>query len=208
MDLILSTAYLGNIQYYTKLLSGDAVIDTHEHYRKQSYRNRCEILTANGPASLIVPVLQPHGTKTSTRDIRIDYTKKWQHQHWQALISAYRSSPYLFYYEDRLAPFYQQRFEFLVDLNEALRELTFDLLKTAVTVRYSNAYLPEGDAGHDFRDALSPKVHRQSPDPTFVCAPYYQVFAERYPFAENLSIIDLLCCEGTHTDSIIRASTR
>ena len=88
--MILSTAYLGNVQYYTKLLSGRAQIDLHEHYQKQSCRNRCDILSAGGPTTLVVPVCRPSGERVPVRDIRIDRTKKWRHQHFQALVSAYR----------------------------------------------------------------------------------------------------------------------
>ena len=96
--MILSTAYLGNVQYYTKLLSGRAQIDLHEHYQKQSCRNRCDILSTGGPTTLVVPVCRPSGERVPVRDIRIDRTKKWRHQHFQALVSAYRRSPYFSYY--------------------------------------------------------------------------------------------------------------
>ena len=205
--MILSTAYLGNVQYYTKLLSGKAVIDLHEHYRKQSYRNRCDILTANGTSPLIVPVLQPSCLKKPTRDIRIDSSKKWQHQHWQTIVSAYRSSPYFVHYEERFAPFYRKRYEFLADLNAELQQTVFDLLQTEPEVGYSESYLPCPAPAEDFRDTLSPKPGLQRPDPAFRPATYYQVFAERYPFAANLSIIDLLFCEGPAATGILQDST-
>ena len=205
--MILSTAYLGNVQYYAKLLSGKAVIDLYEHYRKQSYRNRCDILTANGTGPLIVPVLQPSGIKKPTRDIRIDSSKKWQHQHWQAIVSAYRSSPYFVHYEERFATFYRRRYDFLVDLNAELQQTVLDLLRMKPRIAYSESYVQNPDPAEDFRDALSPKPRLQRPDPAFRAAPYYQVFTERYPFAANLSIIDLLFCEGPDSTGILRNST-
>ena len=101
--ILLPTAYLGNLQYYSKLLSGEACIDLHEHYLKQSYRNRCDILSAGGVMSLTVPVYHTGGVGTPTREIRIDYSKRWQHRHWQAIVSAYRGSPYFAHYEERPA---------------------------------------------------------------------------------------------------------
>lgn len=79
--ILLPTAYLGNLQYYSKLLSGEACIDLHEHYLKQSYRNRCDILSAGGVMSLTVPVYHTGGVGTPTREIRIGYSKRWQHRH-------------------------------------------------------------------------------------------------------------------------------
>lgn len=204
--MLLSTAYLGNVQYYTKLLSGRAVIDLHEHYQKQSYRNRCDILTANGVKALIVPVCQPSGVKTRTQDIRIDASKKWQHQHWQAIVSAYRSSAYFVHYEDLFAPFYNRRYEFLADLNGELQQLILNLLGINPETGYSGSYIEETDPSQDLRDALSPKARLQRPDPAFRPEPYYQVFSERYPFAGNLSVVDLLFCEGPAAVDTLRSS--
>lgn len=219
--MILSTAYLGNIQYYGKLVSGSAVIDLYENYQKQSYRNRCEILTANRVDSLIVPVCTPSGQKIPTKEVRIDNTKKWQHRHFQAIVSAYRGSPYFFHYEEEFAPCYRKRYEFLIDLNDELQEIVLRLLHTPMRPQYSDSYVEVrenpaantaqrkqkeipgtpsvrlfADPVEDFRQCISPKQHLRKPDPSFQQQPYYQVFAERFGFVPNLSILDLLCCEG------------
>lgn len=206
--MILSTAYLGNIRYYTKLLTGEAVIDLYENYRKQSYRNRCDILTANGICPLIVPVLHPSGRKVPVRDIRIDNSKKWQHQHYQAIVSAYRRSPYFAYYEDELAPFYVRPYEFLCDLNEDLQRLVLGWLGLRCAVEHSDRYVDHVPEADDFRSALSPKARYDRPDPAFVRQPYYQVFSDRFPFCGNLSVVDLLFCEGPGAADVLRASVR
>lgn len=202
--MILATAYLGNIQYYTKLLSGEAVIDLNENYQKQSYRNRCDILTANGISSLTVPVLKLSGERIMTRDVRIDNSKKWQHQHYQAIVSAYRGSPYFLYYEDEFAPCYRKRYDFLADLNNELQEIVLRLLGTDIRPRWSEAPIPVTGAEDDFRNSLSPKARLQRPDPDFRPQPYYQVFAERFDFAPNLSVLDLLCCEGPAAAGLLK----
>ena len=138
--VILSTAYLGNVQYYTKLLSGRAQIDLHEHYQKQSCRNRCDILSTGGPTTLVVPVCRPSGERVPVRDIRIDRTNKWRHQHLQALVSAYRRSPYFSYYEERFAVVYRKRHDFLVDLNEELQSLVLELLRADPPVGHTERY--------------------------------------------------------------------
>ena len=146
--MILSTAYLGNVQYYTKLLSGRAQIDLHEHYQKQSCRNRCDILSTGGPTTLVVPVCRPSGERVPVRDIRIDRTKKWRHQHFQALVSAYRRSPYFGYYEERFAAVYRKRHDFLVDLNEELQSLVLELLRADPPVGHTERYaehVPDGE---------------------------------------------------------------
>lgn len=189
---ILSSAYLGNLDYYNRLVSDETVvIDLWEHYRKQSYRNRCDILSSSGVQTLTVPVLQPHGTKQATRSVAIDYSKAWQHNHWRAIVSAYRNSPYFDEYESDLRPFYEQQTEFLWEFNDALQRRIFHILGIDANWKYSEQY-QSCDAEFDFRDSLSDKHARRS----FGHKPYYQVFGDKLSFEPNLSILDMLFCEG------------
>ena len=98
---LLPLTYLGNVQYFTKLCLSPCVIDLHEHFVKQSYRNRCDILATGGPLALTVQTVHVSGRGCPMRDVRIDYSKRWQHQHWYSIRSAYKSSPYFDY---RLQP--------------------------------------------------------------------------------------------------------
>lgn len=204
--MVLSTAYLGNIRYYSKLASGRAVIDIHENYQKQSYRNRTEIMTAAGVTPLVIPVLTPSGEKTRVCDLRIDNTKRWQHRHWHAIFSAYGNSPYFFHYGERLEPFYKKPYEFLVDFNMEIQETVLELLRIAVRPSLSVEYLKDVPPQEDLRTGISPKPHLRSDDPDFRAPVYYQVFSESVPFAENLSIVDLLFCEGPAAAGILRES--
>ncbi len=114
---ILPLTYLGNTEWFARLLAGDCIVDVGENWLKQTARNRCDILTANGVASLTVPV-HGYGRKIAAKDIRIDGSKRWQHQHWTSLVSAYKNSPFFDHYEARFAAVYTaRRFDFLVDLN-------------------------------------------------------------------------------------------
>ena len=123
MKTILPLTYLGSTEYFRCLYDGTCVIDLYEHYVKQSYRNRCDILTAGGPASLTVHVVKGGSIrKRPVCDMRIDYSKRWQHQHWMSILSAYRNSPYFDHYRDRFEPFYNREFTFLADWNIALLE--------------------------------------------------------------------------------------
>jgi len=299
---ILSLTYAGNVEWFCHLLGGDCVIDLHEHYHKQSYRNRCLIMTANGVVPLSVQVAKPDNLhKPAMRDVRIDYSKRWQHQHWTSIVSAYRNSPYFDHYAGALEPFYRRRFDFLADLNAGLLETLLTALGSDLRPRFSERYIDvtdpdrlrlpaptsgahqgsgysavgvptdrrcgepeaaEGGAGVeraeeiiDLRDALSPKKHpahllrspappvgarydagylaaglaspssfapRQSSncacsalglasvpaDPRFTPQHYYQVFSERMPFAPNLSVVDLVMCEGPGALEILRRSYR
>lgn len=200
MTIVLPLTYLGNIQYFTKLcFCEECVIDVHEHFVKQSFRNRCHILSTGGATLLTVPTVKtPNDRKASVRDTRIDYSKRWQHRHWESIVSAYRNSPYFDFYEERFAPFYGRRYDFLFDLNRELTELVIGLLGGTAALNFSAGYISPSDDIADFRRSLSDKPRLYREDPAFNPLPYYQVFGQGRDFAENLSVIDLLFCEGPH----------
>lgn len=200
-----STAYLGPVQLYTKFFAYDAIrVEAEENYVKQTYRNRCVIAAANGPQALTVPIVKPDSPKCPTRDIRISDHGNWRHLHWNALVSAYRMSPFFMYYEEDFAPFYEKRYTFLMDFNEALREVVCQLIDIMPSIQRTHAY--ETQVAHDFRELISPKSHVV--DTEFHPAPYYQVFREKWGFIPNLSIVDLLFNMGPESILVLKASSR
>ena len=219
MKALLSSTFFGPIQWYQKLCRyPEALIEQHDSYRKQTYRNRCLIATAQGAQALTVPVaatvaaLSPEKTGAaaspdwlrSVGAIRLSNHGHWQHQHWQAITSAYGDSPFLEYYEDDLRPFFFEtdRWERLIDYNEAIRQKMCELLDIHPHVEPTTHYEKksadkegccQGDV-IDYRDAIRPK---QAPaDLSFEARPYYQVFRQRLGFLPNLSILDLLLNMG------------
>ena len=127
--MVLPTTYLGSEDWYKLYFTNpfDIAIEVMESFPKQTYRNRCTITTPDGPLTLTVPVKRAD-SKQLTRDVEISYQQRWQHQHWIALTSAYKRTPYFDYYADFFRPFYERETKFLVDLNEGLHEVIVDLL--------------------------------------------------------------------------------
>lgn len=128
--LILPTTYLGPSDWYSAYMQAETVvIEVMESFPKQTERNRCTILQPNGERiTLSVPVKKVE-SKQLTRDVEISYQQKWQHQHWMALLSAYKHTPYFDYYQDYLRPFYERETKYLVDLNEGLHHVIVSLLR-------------------------------------------------------------------------------
>ena len=200
-----SIAYLGPVQLYAKYGAYDRIfLETEENYLKQTYRNRCVIAVANGTQVLTVPIVKPDTVKCLTRDIRISDHGNWRHLHWNALVSAYRMSPFFEYYADDFAPFYEKKYEFLWDFNERLRELVCDLIDIHPDFRTTSEYLPHVE--HDFRERISPKSKES--DPSFVPVPYYQVFQGKLGFLPNLSIVDLLFNMGPESICVLKKAHR
>ena len=187
-DVILSTTFFGPIQWYQKINRYDNVaIDCSERFLKQTYRNRCIIATTNGLQALTVPV--EHSYMQMVRDIRISDHNNWRHQHWYALKSAYSESPFYEYYADDIRPFFERKWDFLYDYNQAIVEKMCELLQIDMTA-VSGITDSDMPASRDFRNIIQPK--HPGEDPEFESRPYYQVFQRKHGFLPNLSILDLL----------------
>lgn len=199
--VLLSSLYIAPIQYYSKLFRANkALIEIDDNYQKQSYRNRCIIAAANGPLALSIPIEKTKELKCKMKDIKIADHGNWQHFHWNAIISAYNSSPFFEYYRDDFAPFYEKKTTYLFDLNEQLQTLICKLLDIDTPTSYTSSFVEQVSADtNDLRETIHPKRDWHATDKQFVSKPYYQVFAEKRPFIENLSIIDLLFNMGNES---------
>lgn len=193
---ILPIAYMPSVEYVARLLREESVVDLGEHYIKRSQRNRAQILSANGVMSLTVNVENANRPRQMIKDVRIDYSKRWQHQHWVSIMSAYKSSPYFDHYAHLLEPFYKREWRYLVDYNMEYLSTLLRLLGVEDKVNISEKYVAAREGDVDLR----PKHNEGS---TFVAEPYFQVFSDRMPFVANLSILDLLLCEGPQAVSAV-----
>ena len=198
MKALLSSTYFGPIQWYQKLNRYDeCLIERHESFIKQTYRNRMIIPTTNGPLSLTIPT--NHDISLSMKDIRISDHANWRHVHWNALLSAYGESPFFEYYQDDIRPFFEKKYEFLFDFNMETTEKMIELLDIRPKISITEAYiqskeLKEEDEIKDFRDTIRPK--KPLPDAEFAPKRYYQVYGQKHGFLPNMSILDLLFNEG------------
>ena len=120
--------------------------------------------------------------------MRLDYSKRWQHQHAVAIRSAYKSSPYYDYYAHYFEPLFECRYEFLYDFSRELAERVAKIEGWS-PLRFSEEYIIAGEGDVDLRghNFLGPREDAE---------PYYQVFSERLPFESNCSIIDIIFNEG------------
>ena len=220
MKALLSSTYFGPVQWYQKLNRYDeCLIERHESFIKQTYRNRMIIPTTNGPLSLTIPT--NHDTSMAMKDIRISDHANWRHVHWNALLSAYGESPFFEYYQDDIRPFYEKKYEFLFDFNMEITEKMIELLDIRPKISVTDKYFPKKSEGQasfplgvsadlqsaeqasspstasdiaDFRDAIRPK--KPLPDAEFTPKRYYQVYEQKHGFLPNMSILDLLFNEG------------
>ena len=193
--IILSTSYLPPVEYLSAFMQDDDIlIERHENFIKQTYRNRCHIPTANGILSLSIPVKKNGLHNCPIRNIQIDYSQTWQRTHWRAIEAAYNASPFFLYYRDYFEPFFSQQtisslFDFNIQLLDLLLKLVGIKKEYSLTTEY-NSFFDEDVK--DFRQIISPKVAGDNVE----IPSYRQVFSDRTGFLHKVSCIDLLFNEG------------
>lgn len=200
MAVLLSSLYNAPIQYFSKLLlSEPSIIDPNEHYLKQTYRNRCIIYSADGMMTLSIPVNFSSTKKDRVKDVTISYQTHWDHVHWNAIVSAYNSTPFFEYYRSDYEAIYNKKYKYLVDLNNELLLTTIKFLRIQefINLSFATEYIAADVENSDYRDLISPKKGQR--DELFIPTEYYQVFSERFGFITNLSILDLLFNMGNES---------
>ncbi len=197
MEVCLASAYLAPVNYYAALMKADKIfLENCDYYTKQTYRNRCRIITANGPLDLIIPVEKVRNTKQLTRDVKISNCFDWQLQHLRAIQSAYNSSPFLEYYEDEFLPFYEKKWNYLWEFNFLLQQKICELIDFYPELELTKEYKKDpGNNIVDLREKIHPKTRYD-----FIEVPhYYQVFEQKFGFIPCVSIIDLLFNMGNES---------
>jgi len=203
--IIIDLQYLPTLEYFCSISKADTVIiEAKENYIKQSFRNRTHILGANGVCSLTVPVINGN-SKTPIQELRIDNSQNWINIHWRTLQSAYGKAPFFEYYESYFKELLYAKEEFLFDLNKKLLTICLKLLEFDTKVIFSKEYskTPNNDV-LDLRSAIHPK-NSFATNRFYQSQPYIQLFGSE--FVSNMSIVDLIFCEGPNSGYIISQST-
>ena len=186
--VLLSSAYLPPVSFFTAMNSGgDVLFEQYDNYCKQTHRNRCRIATAGGVQTLTIPVVKSDTPKQLMKDVRISDHGDWRRQHWNALESAYMNSPFFMYYQDDFRPFYEKRYEFLMDFNMELTEVILNLAGITKDIARTDAYMRDAASIKDLRNLIDPGLQQSGAN-----RPYWQVFATKYGFTGGLSAVDLL----------------
>jgi hypothetical protein len=201
LKYLLSSAYFPPVHYLSIVSNADNIlIETEENYLKQTYRNRCNILTANGVSPLTVPVLSGKLTKTLIKDIRIDYSKRWQQVHLRALISSYKTTAFFDYYFDEIERIISSKPEFLIDLNQSSLYTILKITGIKTGVSKTGTFEPVEGKDWDLRYTISPKKEKPG---IYSGKEYFQVFSNRYGFVPGLSALDLIFNTGPDSTSYL-----
>ncbi len=188
---VFPTTYFGSVLYFQELVQNDKVyVETKEHFPKQSFRNRCDINTADGILSLSIPVKKPNGSKTPTDEILLSNDENWRARHWRAIKSAYQSAPYFDYYGMEVEALLNEPQTHLLELNTEITRRILSWLDLPTQITFTETFQPMLE--NDPRIRLTDKNSNNEP----IAAPYIQVFPSSTSFTPNMSILDAIMCEG------------
>ncbi|MCU7613132.1 WbqC family protein [Chryseobacterium sp. GMJ5] len=199
-NVLLPAFYLPPISWFSVFLDADneIIFEQFENFPKQTYRNRTNIYGANGKLSLIIPI--NHNGKREFKDIEISYREDWMKLHWKSVKTAYQSSPYFEYYEDKLKTLYDDKEKFLLDFNIKSIDLVQNILKTQKAHSLNQEYI-KNPTELSFREKFSAKNPSE-----YIMDEYYQTFTDKHGFLKDLSILDLICNKGPETLTYIKNS--
>jgi len=197
MSAVFPIAYFGSISYYKDLIANsNIVLEVHEHFVKQSIRNRTRILTSNGVQDLSVPIVKPNGTKTYTKDILVSSAKDWRKDHWRAIESAYKHAAYFEHYGEEVKSLIYQDTADLVGFNFSILSRFQSWLQLPYSVTCSSEFTPVCSLQTDYRFGYTAHPFQNEYS-------YFQVFQDKQAFVGDLSMLDALFNLGPMARTIL-----
>ncbi|WP_053975550.1 WbqC family protein [Mangrovimonas xylaniphaga] len=201
MDIVIHPTYFPNVAHFAALLQAKTItLEMCDNYQKQTYRNRAYIYAANGKLLLNIPIKHTQKNRQLYKDVKIANDTDWQLLHWKSLESAYRTSPYFEFYEVDLEPLFKTPFEYLLDFNLKCFETICECLQLDINFETTSEYHKDPTPLEDFRSLVNSKG-----EPQRDFEAYTQVFGDKHGFISNLSILDLLFCEGPNAITYLEA---
>ena len=207
MNVLLVTSYWPNLHYFFYVLNASIInIEQFDNYSKQSYRNRTQILSANGVLNLSIPIKKNKSEKV-INSIEISYKEDWQKNHWRAITSAYKNSPYFDFFEEDLKVFYSNKYNLLIDYNLDQLKFIIKVLKQKENIQLTKQYESNPESVIDLRTIIHPKQSYLSDKllANKLDQSYYQTFENKISFTPNLSILDLLFNKGLQTIDYLKS---
>jgi hypothetical protein len=199
-NLVIEPHYLGCLEYFSLLIQQDKVtFEVCDTFKKQTFRSRAYFLGSNKVLQMNVPLSYNNGTKT--KDVKIDYNHRWIKEHWGAFYSSYGKAPFFEYFQEDFRAIWEVKPTYLFELNHQFLSVVMKILKTKIKFDYTSEF--QKDHEFDQRNYINPKslfTDRKIYQPI----PYTQLFGDT--FVPNLSIIDLVMCEGPQSANILKGS--
>ena len=201
-NILIHPGYFPSISHFVAIAQSDLVtFEMDDNFQKQTNRNRMYIYSPNGVQLLNIPIKHSKEAHQKTKDVRLETAFDWQKQHFKSLEAAYRTSPFFEYFEDDIAPIFQKKHIFLMDLNLETMSIVSKCLGLEFDYNETAEYFHEVTDKTDLRGLINGKKDSS------LFEPYTQVFEEKHGYLNNLSILDLLFNEGRYALDYLKKQT-
>lgn len=202
---VIDNQYFGCINYYSSLFKNINVkIEQCDNYQKMTFRNRCTIVGSNGLVDLSIPVVGGRNKKQLMRDVKIDYSQAWQRQHIKTISSCYGKAPFYDYYITDIIKLLNCQSFFLFDFNWEIMLWLKKIMQIPVEISFTENFIYNYNQELiiDNRNKWLPKNFLQNDN----VIKYLQVFEDKFGFQKNVSVIDLLFCEGPNAKNLLKSN--
>lgn len=121
--------------------TGDLLYEHHDHFQKNTCRNRCYIRSNNGIQRLTIPIDKSSGNRIPMSQVRPYYPEGWAIKHWRAIQTAYGKSPFFPYYAPMIEPLFLNTWDKLTDMtlhiNQCLIQWTIPHIKVELSAYFT-----------------------------------------------------------------------
>ena len=198
-NILIHPSYFPSISHFITIAKADVVtFEMEDNFQKQTNRNRMYIYSPNGIQLLNVPIKHTKEAHQRIKDVKLETAFDWQKQHFKSLEAAYRTSPFFEYFEDDIAPIFQKKHTFLMDLNLETMSIVSKCLRLEFDYEETTEYFHQVTGKKDFRTLINGKKDAAAFES------YTQVFGDKHGYLNNLSILDLLFNEGRYALDYLR----
>lgn len=189
---VFSSAYFPPVSCFIEMIKHETILlETKEHFIKQTWRNRCHIAGANGLQRLVVPLQHQDLSHTPMDEVLISYEENWQKIHYRSFKSAYANAPFYEFFADEFESLFEKKYERLFDLNVATLNFLLKNSRKKLNIHLTEEYIQSYVS--DFRNHFHPKKETHS------TTHYHQVFEDKNGFIRNVSALDMLFnCGAVH----------
>lgn len=196
--------FLPNLEFFSAISGFDKLVYFPEQrFQRRTYINRADILGPNKVQSLTVPI-QGRRPAIPIGQLKIDYSQDWVKSHLRSIQTAYGKAPFFEYYFPYFEEIYHSNPALLLTFNQHILTLCLKLLGSSAKLEKANLDEKTSDF-KDIRGLISPRVHFSQGD-YYSSVSYFQLFGS--DFEPNLSIMDLLFCEGLESNGLILKSLK
>ncbi|MFD4479863.1 WbqC family protein [Streptomyces sp. NPDC058471] len=221
-------AYLPWSGFFSRLLDRAEILVLLDHvqYSERGWQNRNLVRnTSSGdPVRLTVPVRHRFGQRL--REVEIASEEPWARRHWRTLQQTYARAPFWSAYAAGLEQIYQQPWNHLTALNEALIRFLLDALGLPIRLVHSSDLAPSGrrtamlvdlcqltgarvlrvgTGAGEYLDLALLDEHDITVETASFTHPRY---GHGPSWAPGLSVVDLLMHEGPQAPAFLRAGAR